>query len=120
VPTPADPLVLAPDAVPSLWGATLRLALVAALFLGMAAAWWFWQRRVRRPLRQLEVLDQAFLGRGVSVALLSVADRRLLVGVSSEGVRLLRDLESGGPARGARRFGTVLADATAAAGETER
>ena len=78
-----------------------------------AWAWFWWQRRVKGPSRHLEVIDRAFLARGASVALLRVGERRLLVGVSSEGVRLLRDLEPGAPASSASSaaFADVLGDA---------
>src|SRR6185295_7627431 len=82
--------------VPSLWGAALRLVLAVLLLAAAAGAWLWWQRRLKTGSRHLEILDRAMLGRGVGVALLSVDGRRLLIGVSTEGVRLLRDLEAGG------------------------
>jgi flagellar biogenesis protein FliO len=111
----ADPILSAPDAVPSLWGAFLRLAIGVGLLAAGAAAWLYWHRRVRGTERHVEVMDRAFLARGVSVALLRVGTKRLLVGVSNEGVRLIRDLEQ--TDLPARRFSDVLAEA---AGEVKR
>ena len=86
-----EPLASAPDAVPSLLGAGLRIAGVLAL-LGVGA-WFLVKRRgFTRTARSLEVVDRAFLARGASVALLRVGPRRLLLGITAEHVRLLRDL----------------------------
>ena len=81
---------LASAEAPSLLGAGLRLLLFALLFAGAVGGWWWWRRRQREGGRQLEILDRALLSRGASVALLRVADRTLLIGVSPEGVRLLK------------------------------
>jgi flagellar biosynthetic protein FliO len=105
----ADALAAAPDVAPSLLGAALRTAAVLVL-LG-AAAWVFlrWHRGVRMSRRQMEVLDRAVLARGASVVILRVEGERLLLGVSTDGVRLLRDLDSGAP--GAADFKAALAGA---------
>ncbi len=109
--TPAiDALAAAPDAAPSLVGAALRMA--AALALLAAAAWFVlrWHRGARAGRRQIEVLDRAALTRGASVAILRVEGKRLLLGISADGVRLLRDLDPDVPA--AADFDAVLAEAS--------
>ena len=106
IPAP-DPL-LTESAVPSLLGAALRMGLAVAALALVAWGWLYWRRRVKDPTRDLEVLDRAFLARGASVALLRVGERRLLVGVSAEGVRLIGDLESVPPAPS---FDQVLTEA---------
>jgi flagellar biogenesis protein FliO len=109
--TPAvDALAVAPDVAPSLIGAALRTA--AALALLGAAAWVFfrWHRGAGASRRQMEVLDRAVLTRGASVAILRVEGKRLLLGISADGVRLLRDLDPG--AAGPAEFKAVLAEAT--------
>ncbi len=91
-----DPVQLATASDgPSLLGATLRIVLMLAVIVAAGWGWLYWQRRARGPERRLQVLDRAFLMRGAGVALLRADDRRLLVGVSAEGVRLLRDLDAG-------------------------
>ncbi len=92
--TPAvDALAAAPDVAPSLLSAALRLA--AVLLLLSASAWVFlrWRRGVRSSRRPMEVLDRAVLARGASAVVLRVDGERLLLGVSTDGVRLLRRLE---------------------------
>ena len=108
--TPAPETLLVGTEAPSLVGAALRMGLALAV-LGLAAwGWLYWQRRVKGPKRDLEVLDRAVLARGASVALLRVGGRRLLVGVSGEGVRLIRDLEPApGPAE-IHSFSEVLTE----------
>ena len=92
---PVDPSLVLGDATPSLWAAALRLA-VAATVLGVGAWLWLaWRRNTLGPTRQLHVLDRAFLSRGASVALLQVEGRKLLVGISADGVRLIRDMDAG-------------------------
>ncbi|ANM30540.1 hypothetical protein ABI59_14580 [Acidobacteria bacterium Mor1] len=73
-------------------GASLRMGLALVMLLLAAWGWLQWQKRQRGGERRVEVIDRAALARGSSVALLKVDDRRLLVGVSNEGVRLLRDV----------------------------
>jgi flagellar biogenesis protein FliO len=113
----ALPEVAAPlDALPSLGWAALRvLGAVGLLGLG---AWTLarWSRRVRSEARSLRVLERACLTRGASVALVSVLGRRLLLGVSNDGVRLLSDLGPADAREPAPRFERVLA---AAAGSPE-
>jgi flagellar biosynthetic protein FliO len=88
--------------------------MIVAVALLCAAAWLLlrWRRRSGAGRRQLRVLDRAFLSRGASVALVHVAGKRLLLGVTTEGVRLLRDLDPGVAATPAD-FQGVLAAATA-------
>ena len=112
---PTEVLTAVPEAAPSLFWASVRMVLLLAVFL--AAAWFLfrWHRRNRGSAKSLEVLDRAFLARGTSVALLRVEGRRLLLGVSAEGVRLLRDMDAGGPPPSdAARFGRALHEASAA------
>ena len=103
---------LASPEVPSLLGATLRMVLALAVILLAAWGWFQWQRRQRGGIRHVEVLDRAALARGSSVALLRVDDRRLLIGVSADGVRLLRDVTTAAtPRADARDFERKLAAA---------
>jgi flagellar biogenesis protein FliO len=90
----SEAVAVEPAAVTSMAGAALRIA-GALLVLGAAAwAWFHWQRRSGRTAkRDLRVLDRVFLTRGASLAVVSAAGRRLLLGISGEGVRLLTDLE---------------------------
>jgi len=108
--SPVDALALASDAAPSLlWSAIKTVGTLA----GLGAMGWVllrWQRVGKRSRRHLEVIDRAILGRGASVALLRVCGKRVLVGISSEGVRLLRDLDPGSPKPEAA-FEDVLAHA---------
>jgi flagellar biogenesis protein FliO len=99
-----------PELIPSLAGAALRM-LAAVALLG-AAAWALlrWQRRTGGAKRDLRVLDRTFLARGASLAVVSVADRRLLLGISSDGVRLITDLDAAAPAAGVPGFDAVLTD----------
>lgn len=84
-------MLAGPDTVPSLWGAALRLGLAVGAMAVTAGAWLLWQRRAAQGTRrQLEVLDRTILARGVSVVLLRAEKERLLVGVSQDGVRLIR------------------------------
>lgn len=106
-----DALLNQPDVVPSLAGAAIRAALAIALLVAAAVGWIAWQRRARGTARRLEVLDRAFLTRGASVALLRVGERQLLIGVSADGVRLLRDFERG-------EDGRVFAESLASAGRS--
>ena len=104
---------LGPDGGVSLAGAALRTAI--ALLALIAAAWAVarWRRRWGTPKRRLQVLERTFLARGASVALVEVEGRRLLVGVSNDGVRLLRDFEESGGPQFPKRFAPVLADVAA-------
>lgn len=96
-----------------LWTAILRLGLatVAIALVGFGFLWWQ-RRHGGATTRQVEVIDRAFLSRGVSVALLRVGERRLLVGVSGDGVRLLRDLDRA-PREAEESFADALAVAEA-------
>jgi flagellar biogenesis protein FliO len=87
-------LIAAPEA-PSLMAAFIRVGLAVLVLALVAGLWFYWNRKVKGPSRHLEVLDRAFLARGACVTLLRVDERRLLVGVSTEGVRLLSRLEDG-------------------------
>jgi len=89
---PGDPAATV-ELVPSLLGPALRM--LVALTLLVAAAWALlrWQRHGRRGERDLRVIDRASLARGAGLALVRVEGRRLLLGVSNDGVRLLSDLE---------------------------
>ncbi len=108
-PTP-EAMSVAAGAGASLLGAGVR---VAAATAAVVLALWLLSRysgKLHRG-RRLEILDRAALGRAASIALIRVDDSRLLVGVSAEGVRLLRDLDAK-PARSApASFGLVLEDA---------
>lgn len=99
---------IVPPPDPSLLGAGLRM--LAALALLGAAAWVVlrWRKHNLRNRRDLCVLDRAFLARGAGVALVSVEGRRLLLGVSNDGVRLLTDLERDDPAPADDSFEAVL------------
>jgi flagellar biogenesis protein FliO len=95
--SPVDALALTSDAAPSLLWSAIK---TVGAFAGLGAMAWVllrWQKVGRRSKRHLEVIDRAILGRGASVALLRVCGKRVLVGISSEGVRLLRDLDPGSP-----------------------
>ncbi len=89
----ADALGAMPDTAPSLVWAVLRT--LAALALLLAGAWALlrWQKRGRRAERQIEVIERAALSRAATLALVRVGGRRLLLGISGDGVRLVRDLE---------------------------
>lgn len=90
--TTAEPLFDA-GAAPDLLAAGLRMAGMLALLVAGAVAWIVWQRRARRAgRRSLAVVDRLGLGRSTSVVLLSVEGRRMLVGLSPEGIRMLRVL----------------------------
>ncbi|GEM_PF-2740471 len=101
------------DAGPDLLWPTLRMLLFVAFVAVAAWAWFKYQRNARAGARKLQILDRAFLARGTSVALLRVENRRLLLGVSPEGVRLLRDLDRGAGGKEAGRFTDVLEKASA-------
>lgn len=109
---PVADVLAAPEA-PSLAGAAIRMVLALAVVI--AAAWVFlkWRQKASAPRRELEVLDRAFLARGASVALLRVGTRRLLVGVSGDGVRLVSKLDSG------ESFVAALGEAEARRGAAE-
>lgn len=111
---PTEPGLAGPD-IPSLWDAAVRLALAVGVIVAAAWGWLYWQRRGRGNGRHLEVIERSFLARGVSLALVRVDDRRLLVGVSAEGVRLIRDLDQRGAAAGGR-FRDALASASTEVG----
>lgn len=113
---PGADWLAAPDGAPSIAGAAMRLGLAVALMALAAGAWLWWKRRVKGPERHLEVIDRAFLARGASVALLRVGSKRLLVGVSNDGVRLIRDLGTPAAGDGERGFAEVLAE-TAGTGD---
>jgi flagellar biogenesis protein FliO len=105
-----DP-ALAVNEIPSLWDAALRLGLAVVLLVVAAWGWFAWQRRGVGRRRQLEVVERSFLSRGVSLALIRVDGRRMLVGVSADGVRLIRELGRDEPETGSP-FETALAGAS--------
>jgi flagellar biogenesis protein FliO len=107
---PPDALLAGSSAVPSLFGAALRLTAFAVLLAAGSWALLRWRRRVNTLDRRLAVVDRAALSRGASVALLRVEGRHLLVGVAGDGVRLLRDF---GPAAEAAAFRHLLAESHA-------
>jgi flagellar biogenesis protein FliO len=109
-----DPLLGSPEMIPSLTGAALRVGLAIVLLVAGAWALLRWQKRAGKFKRHLRVVDRASLARGASVTLVEVDGRRLLLGVSADGVRLLRDLDRNGSA-GSRRSGfhQVLRDVSA-------
>lgn len=114
---PTDALAIAGDAAPGLLGAAVRMVLATAAVALLAWAALRFQRRLKSPNRHLSVVDRAFLSRGVSVALVECDGRRLLLGVSGEGVRLIRDLDAGGrhrasPFEGALERATDRREAT--------
>jgi flagellar protein FliO/FliZ len=81
----------------SAWLLTLRVALSLACVLGLI---WYAQRRLgglgggRRPSGpELSVVGRQSLGRHTGVAVLAAGDRRLLLGVSDQGVVLLTELD---------------------------
>jgi flagellar biogenesis protein FliO len=115
-----DLLAGAPAAPPSLLWAALRM--VGALVLLGAAAWIAlrWHRTVRGARRQMEVLDRAVLTRGASVAILRVEGKRLLLGVSADGVRLLRDLDHGAEPSSPATFAAALSEASSSVAEAGR
>lgn len=72
--------------------ASLRMFLAVG---GLAVAAWLylrWKKSATAAGRRLEVLDRVPVGRNAALALVAVDGRRLLVGVSQDGVRLVRDL----------------------------
>lgn len=107
---PPETLIAVQESAPTLMSAMLRLILATVVIAAAAWAWFYWQRKVKAPSRQLEVLDRAFLARGAAVALIRVLDRRVLVGVSSEGVRLIRDLDADEEMTPSPSFGEVLSN----------
>ncbi len=112
--SPVDPILAAPEAAAPLWAAVFRTILALVLLCGGAAAWFYWRKKIQANHRHLEVVDRAFLARGASVALLRVDEQRLLVGVSADGVRLIRNLEPKSARPAKREFARVLAETTAA------
>jgi len=94
--------------IPPLAWAVVRM-IVALALLG-AASWVLlrWKKRSAEGLAALRVLDRACLTRGASLALVSVAGKRLLLGISSDGVRLLSDLEPHAPSVSPAAFDVAL------------
>lgn len=90
---PLEAVVAAGDAVPSIALAALRVAGALAFVVACGWAVLRWRRSMGKLGGGLRVLDRAFLTRGASIAVVAVEGRRLLLGVSAEGVRLLTDLE---------------------------
>ncbi|MCP3979361.1 MAG: hypothetical protein GY716_08535 [bacterium] len=80
--------------LPSLVGVVLRLLGVLALVVGGGWAWMRWRRQAGGTEGGLRVLDRALVSRGASVVLIRVAERRILLGVSPEGVRLITELDA--------------------------
>ena len=91
--TPLPESITHPEIVPSIVGATLRVG--AALILLLAGAWAFlrWRGRGPQSRREIRVLDRAALTRGTGLAVVAVANRRLLVGFSATGARLIATLD---------------------------
>ena len=110
---PVDALSAIPDGVPSLFWATVRMVLCLAAIGFAAWAVMRWNRRSRSNGRHLEIVDRTFLARGTSIALVRVEGRRLLLGVSTDGVRLIRDIDTGAARHGGTRFDRVLEKASA-------
>lgn len=106
---PADVASSIAEPGPSLLGSALRM--LAAMALLGAGAWLLvrWRRAQGSSRRELQVLDRVDVARGASIAVLRAGERRLLVGVSGEGVRLLCDLGE----RADGSFPAALADAEA-------
>ncbi len=115
MPLLAEAGVLEVAAAPSLWGAMFRLGAAVAGFALLAGLWLHFQKRFRAAKRELEVVDRAALTRGASVAILRVGNRRLLLGVSTDGVRLLRELDAEGDPGQAASFQEVFSDAASRA-----
>jgi len=89
-----DLVATAPEAVPSLAMAAVRMGLALGALILAAWALLRWRNRTVGGRRDLQVLDRAVLTRGASVALVNVSGRRLLLGVSTNGVNLLTRLEA--------------------------
>jgi flagellar biosynthetic protein FliO len=109
---PTEALTALPDGAPSLVWATIRMVLVLA---GMGAAAWFflrWHKKSRGPARHMEILERTFFNRNNSVALLRVDGRRLLLGISPEGIRLLRDMDSAASGSDRKKFDRILREAS--------
>lgn len=108
---PVDALGAASDAVPSLLWPTVRMVLAMGAIGFAAWAVLRWRRGSRSSERHMEILDRSYLARGTSIALVRVDGRKLLIGVSAEGVRLLRDMDTANSRQQAPRFGAALEQA---------
>lgn len=109
--TPMPDLAAAsPEVVPSLAMAAVRMVLALGVLILAAWALLRWRNRTVGGRRDLQVLDRAVLTRGASVALVNVSGRRLLLGVSTNGVNLLTRLETPGPT--GESFGKALDEAS--------
>jgi flagellar biosynthetic protein FliO len=104
---------------PSPLAAAARMFAVLLLFAICAWVFLRYRNRQRPDSTRIRVLDRAFLNRGVGVTLVSVEGRRLLLGISGEGITLLTDLESHGAAKQAKAFPDLLAEAGEAASKGE-
>jgi flagellar biogenesis protein FliO len=92
--SPLPEVAADPGAITSLTGSVLRIVGFLLLLGACAWAWIRWQRKGGRTAkRDLQILDQAFFNRNASVAMINAAGRRLLLGISAEGVRLITELE---------------------------
>jgi flagellar biogenesis protein FliO len=109
---PLTEVAVGAESIPSLGWAVLRM--VGAIALLAAGAWVLlrWRKRAGQGRRSLRVLDRAFLTRGASLALVSVAGKRLLLGISTDGVRLITHLDPGAGGEGADDFDVVLREVT--------
>ena len=79
---PLTEAVTTPETIPSLAWAAARMIGAVALLAGAAWVLLRWRRRGMGAERPMRVIDRAFLARGASVALVRVAERNLLLGVS--------------------------------------
>jgi flagellar biogenesis protein FliO len=101
--------------VPSLVGPALRLGAALAVFLVAAFVFVKWRKRFVSEKRALEVLERVGLSRGASLVLVRAGGERILVGVSPDGVRLLKSLPPSPPDPVAASFAQTLAAAEAVA-----
>lgn len=101
--------------IPSLVGPSLRLAAALALFLVAAFVFVKWRKRFVAESRRLEVLERIAVSRGASLVLVRADEETLPVGVSPEGLRLLRKLPTppGAPVVARESFAAILEEATA-------
>lgn len=95
--TPIPDSIVHAEAIPSLLGATLRVGAAVALLVAGAWAFLRWRGRGPQSRREIRVLDRAALTRGAGLAVVAVANRRLLLSVSSDGARLITALDEPDP-----------------------